>query len=182
MRWLTCVFIGLVFLSGCAGATRVKYNVVSPDHLPAELADWKTRQGNGIDVIDTVVGSDTYMRIVVGPCPSSEIKVNGVSVNGHGIWIEGSMAENGQGQYYPTVILRVSWDMRTRYAPQGMNLQINGQLPQSFTADERPDVRPGVRPGAPDTFRPSAVYVPRGKFVCTGLPKSGSRQNRDSTP
>ena len=175
-RWLALGLAALL-MTGCAraGAVPVGYKAIAPEKLPPELAHWRDAPSNQIDIQDAVVGKFTYVKIAIGPCPSGRLKVDDVSsVTPDSIWVELTNEGGPAGEHYPVVYLRLDWEARLRYAARGMQLQINGMIPQHANADIRPDVRPGVRPGAPDAFRPKAFYQ-TNSFACTGLRKAGSR-------
>lgn len=162
MRALRVVSIVAMVLAGCNGMTTPAFEEVPPERLPDQLTAWRDAPASAIAVEDAVVGKDTFIRIVVGPCPAGQLKVKEVKAAGPNLVIVTTAPSSGQSEAYSVVYLKTRWEARLQAAPQHVTLQVNSWT-GSFSGFEGSGLRRDTLPTQPAVqYKPAYIQ----KFHC----------------
>jgi hypothetical protein len=146
-------------LGGCGGMTKVPFEVVAPDDLPSQVHDWRSLPPDLTDARDAVIDDDTYMRIVIGPCPFRGLKVRSVQAGGPHLSIESVPQGEAESQHI-ILYLKLDWKHRTEFNPQSLTLKVKDAYKHFYPE--------GVRSSGAEAaeYRPSVTYS--GQAGCPG--------------
>ena len=154
--WAALLIIALV-LVGCNGMTKPSFEEVPPERLPDQLAAWRDAPADEVAIEDAVIGKDTYIRIVVGPCPSGRLQVTDLRAAGPNLSIVTAAPSRGQSNAYSVLYLKTQWEARTQGGPEHITLQVN-QWTGTFAGFEGSGFGRGVLP-AQQAVRYKPAYV-----------------------